>query len=1143
MAKTQYLTFYIVLTDAEAVAANQVLYPAGVNRAPYDAGPPAGGAAIEFSAPFRGNVEPAAGEAPFIWTPWREDDTSDKPFPIDVATFTRHTGGFLGIGGTTIKYYWIGQFVYASPTVPTVGGVPVVAQALIAQRRFCEGFEVGGGGPAGLSAAQIGLSRDASRHVGGLGLAIRSTTASIVVQLITSNLPGYVGFGKSWERLYVRLRALPGGSTMFWGCGAFSPSDEGLRLYITATGQIAIFNFASNVATLLTTSATLVVDVWTRLDLLVEYNSAPAYPAGAGQFRLCVNGALVTTVAVPAASQGLGANAAIHTYCYLGNKAATANTLELDIDDWSNSEFPTLDGTRTGLESLTGLDWLNGSKIALVRPAAYSSNHDAVAWTGAFQILLQQFAYEGSQTGVQTVTSSTSAALAAVATDAALVVDADPHSLGAVAMAVSMVGGDASGGGTTAMLGYSVAGAAAVMQAITQSNQRFWQFMMFRPAALLTPSPITPIELRFTKTTNVNPHTIVGMCAQVEMIGTFGAEDIRATETDGEPVGVPVFVGHHNAPYPRTPWALGGLAAPAGAYIVVGGTYVGNGTATEIPFRTPVHWFWLRPISTAHTVFWSSTMVAGHDQFMLGVQSHTMVQALEDPAFAAVAGVDAQQQQFLLRVGGSGAAENALGVTYQYIAVCDPAARYLLNGQCARNGASGTAVARLANLEFLAEFGFIEIGSPSQTTTPSTWFRTPDHAAGTLQRVGGAQLAAAAVFGVGSLTTQAALHAVGASGGQINYCLWRRADGNNAPGQAAVVTFGSYTGDGAASRTISIAPATGKRPIFALVNQTNGAGSFRDPSHTGTTSSEPQTGAAQASGFIQGGGIDAFSVGASLNGAGTIFYYFVLWASSAAGNGGWGINGEFIHVEADSPIDGPWPDPVEPTDPVDPEPEPEPNPADLETDLSAVCKPYTTKVVNLALSYLGVTQQVVELGTEQSREAMSARLHYTSDVDEVLRAWTWAFARRYASTLTLVAGTATVPANDDWQYAYRVPNNCLFARRIVDPALKRKVGPAIPFDRGADDAGELIYTDRADPTLEYTARVPCPASARDPIFVKALAYRLASSLAQPLGRDVKLADTMLRNYKLQLGDAELRSAQEKQEQDTGTGDADWISGR
>src|ERR1051326_3342966 len=125
---TRFLTYYIVLTDPDRVKQLQAQYPNGYQFAPFNphdntTGQP-GGAAVAFQAPWAGNYpgtvpdhgSPSGvyfGPAPYTWAPeW----TSANNYDCTVATFTRHTGGFWGIGGDTTTYIWAGQFVLEQPT-------------------------------------------------------------------------------------------------------------------------------------------------------------------------------------------------------------------------------------------------------------------------------------------------------------------------------------------------------------------------------------------------------------------------------------------------------------------------------------------------------------------------------------------------------------------------------------------------------------------------------------------------------------------------------------------------------------------------------------------------------------------------------------------------------------------------------------------------------------------------------------------------------------------------------------------------------------------------------------------------------------------------------------------------------------------
>src|SRR5688572_14557345 len=134
MAKTQILEYTIYLPDQALVdqynanmgtlqgPAGPILIglnthtgqfeALGVLRAPYNDGPPEGGAAVEFAInagiyppalPIQKESDPFTG--PAIRSQWFGTSAN---FPIDVATFTRKSGGWFGISflfGSTTKFY------------------------------------------------------------------------------------------------------------------------------------------------------------------------------------------------------------------------------------------------------------------------------------------------------------------------------------------------------------------------------------------------------------------------------------------------------------------------------------------------------------------------------------------------------------------------------------------------------------------------------------------------------------------------------------------------------------------------------------------------------------------------------------------------------------------------------------------------------------------------------------------------------------------------------------------------------------------------------------------------------------------------------------------------------------------------------
>lgn len=217
-------------------------------------------------------------------------------------------------------------------------------------------------------------------------------------------------------------------------------------------------------------------------------------------------------------------------------------------------------------------------------------------------------------------------------------------------------------------------------------------------------------------------------------------------------------------------------------------------------------------------------------------------------------------------------------------------------------------------------------------------------------------------------------------------------------------------------------------------------------------------------------------------------------------------------------------------------------------DLGEACVIASTKVINQALSYIGINRPVSDASSELSAAAALARLHFADCVAQVLREFPWPFATRYAALGTPLDGSTDTAVNDDWQYAYAVPADLLMARRIVNPdGSKRAYDPNPPqFRMGTDATQRLLYADTAEDdeaTLEYTYRPDCACSAGDALFREALAWLFASKAAPSLARNKLTAADCIAMYERQKAKAAATASNEAQAPATSSGDAPWISGR
>lgn len=165
--------------------------------------------------------------------------------------------------------------------------------------------------------------------------------------------------------------------------------------------------------------------------------------------------------------------------------------------------------------------------------------------------------------------------------------------------------------------------------------------------------------------------------------------------------------------------------------------------------------------------------------------------------------------------------------------------------------------------------------------------------------------------------------------------------------------------------------------------------------------------------------------------------------------------------------------------------------------------PSVVDIANMALSRIGNSQRINSLD-EASLQAEQCNLFYEQARDFVLRDYPWGFATAFVELAQV-----TVNPDPRFLYAYAQPQDCLKIRGIVNQAFSGADiwcwdhMPRIPRVEYRVIHGQnqpLIATNASPATLEYTVRIEAPETF-DPIFVSALAWKLASQIAPAISRD------------------------------------------
>lgn len=782
--------------------------------------------------------------------------------------------------GPAGTFTWSGNIVLSggtqAATVQSYASPPTMSR-----RRWALGGELTLQNEGGTAYASFGNAcRDASRTIDGLGWMVRGGLYNLWEHLVDENISGYQPRA-SWERLYVRFRRAPStNDTGFWRCKGSPSSNGGAALKYTTAGTVTIIDVnAVNGEVVKATAFTPVINQWYKLDILLRYGSGGT--PSTGVIQLYVDGIFAGGYTSGSGMDGNDRHVSSSTGKWNG---VTEHECEIDIDDWICSDIPSNCNAGTLLFSNAEfpLDWVLGSHVRV----HYTQTASQTNWTPASPTAkgVQNQVYSQTRVGTSQITSNTSGAISEGLTDAQTLDIADSINIVIGAISALIALRNINGSGTDGTLGYKLAGGAAVMTTINQINaeqNNFVSYNMATAAPMIIPAEIAPWSILHAKSLNTNTDNNYMMLSIVEYLGYFGDED--------GPVDLPIsrLTFLHNAPYGNSAWGYLGSQPQAPVY-AIGGTYLGNGTSQEITLPAPCNFLWIRATSgtSLGCKFFSAAVqphYGGTNRFMPNVRMW----------------YDFTNGTFQFSVTGAATSDcNVSGTTYQYIAFCDPGMRFSLNGAYSHSASAVVPkVNPLIDSGFLANFGFFQSDSGEAGTTVGLYQRGPGSTGFT-----GASLAAGGVltnmatFAAGHINT----YSDGNGSAPWNYSLWRTADSGGVCA-GIMVQIMTYTGNGSSPRTITLTPTSLRVPLLVVVAPITSALAYmRDPSHTGTNSTQVGDGTNSTTAIIAVG-VDSIQVQSSLNANGVVYNVFAICGGTT------NVNGEFIGDYCDG--SGPYIDP------------------------------------------------------------------------------------------------------------------------------------------------------------------------------------------------------------------------------------------
>lgn len=178
-----------------------------------------------------------------------------------------------------------------------------------------------------------------------------------------------------------------------------------------------------------------------------------------------------------------------------------------------------------------------------------------------------------------------------------------------------------------------------------------------------------------------------------------------------------------------------------------------------------------------------------------------------------------------------------------------------------------------------------------------------------------------------------------------------------------------------------------------------------------------------------------------------------------------------------------------------------------------------TEVANRALLAIGNNELLTDLGADSGATATICRSVYSDTRRVLLQATDWNFATRRAA----LAEHTSTPAFE-FDHMYRLPADCLKVQQLYDADNHTQWKVETELD--ATVLHSFILTDLAAPlNIKYTADV-LVTDQTPPMFIDALASRMAAEIAYPLTKSKTLANSLWNVYRAKSSEGFRRDAQE-----------------
>lgn len=201
------------------------------------------------------------------------------------------------------------------------------------------------------------------------------------------------------------------------------------------------------------------------------------------------------------------------------------------------------------------------------------------------------------------------------------------------------------------------------------------------------------------------------------------------------------------------------------------------------------------------------------------------------------------------------------------------------------------------------------------------------------------------------------------------------------------------------------------------------------------------------------------------------------------------------------------------------------------------------EIYNLALGSLLLTRQTTDPDTDKSNEIKTLNIFYQKALDRAL-----ADMDLDATSKTATLALVTSNPDDNWDYSYTYPSDCVRFRRVVPGSgcyTKDTRRTRIPLQQVTKSDGErVIYTDEANAKGEYITNEVDLSTL--PVMAGLAIAEILAHMAAPLvvGKGSKtLRDQIWKQYIIYKGEAQEVDRDENFNFEDPQVESDWVAAR